>query len=248
MRSNAFSEARKSLFIFALILIGCILFYLVASMFTSMGYKAYHTSSTPYDNSKYITIVVDPGHGGEDPGAFSDLNLLEKDINLDIASKLNDYLVSFGYNSILTRTEDKLLYSDNVKGTKKRQDLENRVEIANKINADCFISIHMNKYPAEYCRGLQTFYSNNSDASAILAEYIQKSSTVLQTYNNRKIKDGTDTIFVLENLKIPAVLIECGFLSNNYEATEFSNEEYRSKMAFSIFCGISNFWEMQNET
>ncbi len=248
MRSNAFSEARKSLLVFALILIGCIVFYLVASMFTSMGYKAYHTSTIPYNNSKRITVVIDPGHGGEDPGAFVNLNLLEKDINLDIATKLNDYLISFGYNSILTRTDDRLLYSENVKGTKKRQDLEKRVEIANNNQADCFISIHMNKYPAEYCRGLQTFYSGNCDASAILAESIQNNSTNLQTYNNRKIKDGTNTIFVLENLNIPAVLIECGFLSNNYESAEFSNEKYRNKMAFSIFCGISTYWEMQNET
>jgi len=248
MRSNAFREARVSLYILLIIFSCCIVFFLVASMFTSMGYKAYHSGNFGYEDKDNTspTIIIDAGHGGEDPGASSENGLLEKDVNLDISLLLYSYLTDCGYNVVLTRTDDVLLY-DNTQNSKKKQDLENRVKIAQNYDNCCFISIHMNKYPAEYCKGLQTFYSSNNTNSKNLAESIQDSSKLLQTYNKRKVKDGTNTIFVLENIKSPAVLIECGFLSNSEESVMFKKEEYKMQIAFSIYCGITRHLETNYE-
>ncbi len=245
MRSNTFKEARTSIYIFAIIIACCILFYLVASMFTSMGYKDYH-ASVNNEQLNNFTVIIDPGHGGKDPGA-SENGIIEKDFNLELSLLLAENLRDCGYSVVLTREEDVLLYDESVSGSKKKQDLKNRVDIANKYENSCFISIHVNKFPAEYCKGLQTFYSANNDNSRIFAEKVQSNVKLLQIDNDRRIKDGTKTIYVLENLKMPAILVECGFLSNAEEANLLSNAEYKAQLAFSIYCGISTYLECINE-
>ena len=101
----------------------------------------------------------------------------------------------------------------------------------------------MNKFPSEVCKGLQVFYSENNQLGKELAQSLQLNAGILQTYNNRKIKNGTDTIYLLENLEIPAVLIECGFLSNLEEARNLNKTEYKTALSFSIYCGIADFLE-----
>ena len=240
MRSSAFREIRISLYVLALILCCCILFYLFASMFTAIGYKGFEKARNANAETEEtsVTIIIDPGHGGEDPGA-TEKDLIEKTLNLDVALKLSDFLAFGGYNTVLTRNEDILLYDSEADGTKKQQDLSNRVRIAKEYQHAYFVSIHMNKFPVEYCKGLQTFYSDNNEKSKLLAESVQQSAQLLQTDNKRVIKNGTDNIYVLENLDIPAILIECGFISNTNEASLLSKDEYKSALAFSIYCGIA---------
>ncbi len=249
---NSYKEAKISLYIIGAIMFVVIIFYFVASMFTSMGYKglreARDANADQFSNYKNVIIVVDAGHGGEDPGATAN-GLVEKDLNLDIANRLNQMLLSFGYDTLLTRSEDVLLYNPNEEGRKKYHDLRNREAIAENCENALFVSIHMNKFPLEACKGLQTFYSDNNTESIKIAQSIQENAKLLQNYNNREVKCGNDTIYLMKNLDMPAVLIECGFISNTEEASLLSDSKYRDALVFSIYCGLSEYLEeVENET
>lgn len=248
MNSNSFKEAKISLYILSAIIVISLVFYFVASMFTSMGYDGREKAkdaNAVVEKKEGVVIVIDAGHGGEDPGAISD-ELLEKDLNLDVALELDRLLTSFGYNTVLTRTEDVLLYRSGEESKKKLYDLKNRADIAESYEDSVFVSIHMNKFPLSYCKGLQTFYSENNELSKVLADSIQENARILQTDNDRTVKSGNDTIYLLNTLDMPAILIECGFLSNEEEADLLSDEQYRKALAFSIYCGLAEVLEENN--
>jgi len=144
------------------------------------------------------------------------------------------------FQVIMTRDSDIMLATDGVT-RRKASDLANRVKIANNNSNAVFVSIHMNKFPQERYKGLQVFYSPNNLDSANLADLIRTNNKeFLQPENNREIKRGRD-IFVLENIKNCAVLIECGFLSNREEAALLASEEYQKKLARIIFASIAEF-------
>lgn len=244
MRFNIYKEARISLLVLSIVISICLLFYLFASMFTSMGYNGLKTSAVieKVNASSKPIIIIDAGHGGEDPGAVSN-NLVEKDLNLEIAILLNEILNSNGYQTKLTRIDDRLLYNDGEEGRKKYYDLRNREIIANSYDDAIFVSIHMNKFPASYCKGLQAFYSNDNQSGRLLAECIQSNAKRIQTDNKRVVADGKETIYLLEKLKMPAALVECGFISNEAEAQLFTDSDYKIALAMSIYCGIADFLE-----
>lgn len=244
MQDNVFKEAKISLYILSAVLACAAMFYFIASMFTNMGYEGYKKAKKAnYDIEKdAVTIIIDAGHGGEDPGAVAN-GLIEKELNLKIAKRLQAILSSNGYQTVMTRTEDNLLYNQGEEDHKKYYDLRNREAIAEGYENSVFVSIHLNKFPAEYCKGLQAFYSENNEESLTLSETIQSYAKILQTDNKRNVKNGTDTIYLLENLDMPAVLIECGFLSNYNEAQLLKNDEYINALAMSIYCGIADYLE-----
>ncbi len=244
MRSNVFREGKISISIFSALLIGMILFFLISTMFVSMGYKNFEKDKAANANVSFVnsTVIIDPGHGGVDPGASAN-GLLEKDLNLDISLLLSNYLTSFGYDCVLTRSDDVLLFDSNINESRKKQDLYNRVHLAESYNNAYFVSIHMNKFPQTDCKGFQAFYSNNNKSSKALAESLQSNILPLQPQNHRAVKNGTDSIYVLEHLKMPAVLIECGFLSNYEEAELLKTDDYKMALALSIYCGIAEYLE-----
>ena len=244
MRFNIYREARLSLIILSLILTICVIFCLVASMFTSMGYKGLMTSTNMDKTLSHSmpVIIIDAGHGGEDPGAVAN-GLVEKYLNLEIAKMINEMLKANGYKTHLTRVDDRLLYNIGEENRKKHFDIRNRIKIASEFNEAVFVSVHMNKFPAEYCKGLQTFYNNENESGKLLAELIQKNVRKLQTDNHRVIADGKESIYLLEKLEIPATLIECGFLSNSEEANLLNNDNYKLSLTMSIYCGIADFME-----
>ncbi len=184
-------------------------------------------------------IVLDPGHGGEDGGA-SGSGLVEKDLNLKIACILRDYLKGAGFSVVMTREDDRLLCEpDTPKGHRKQGDLSKRLSISESYSEALLVSIHMNSYPGVPCSGLQVWYSGNHSASAEIAQSVQGSvKTLLQPTNNRKIKMATSGIYLLRNSQNPAILIECGFLSNPAECEKLANEGYLQDMALAIFAGI----------
>jgi len=191
------------------------------------------------------TIVIDPGHGGIDAGA-TDNNISEKNINLSISKELKYYLEDNGYKVILTRTEDKTTADPNrPKGmSQKKSDLEERIKTSNK--GDIFISIHLNKFEIEKYKGAQVFYADD-EKSKILGETIQESLLQLDKTNNRKAKNAKSSIYVLKKSKTPAVLIECGFLSNKTEAELLKTHEYQKEIAKAIYNGIKNHIEKEAE-
>ena len=196
--------------------------------------------------SAKATVIIDAGHGGEDVGAIGSDGIYEKDLNMQVTQKLGDYLSAAGYNVIYTRTEDRLLYTEeqNVKGMRKIYDLKNRIAIANAYSDAIFISIHMNYYGSPSCTGLQVYHSASAESKA-LAQSVQSTvKNTLQPGNKRTVKDGAG-IYVLENCIHPAVLIECGFISNPEECKKLSEKEYQKELCFSILCGIIEYEKNQ---
>ena len=188
-------------------------------------------------------IVIDAGHGGEDPGAIGMNGVYEKDINLEIAMTLGEELKNRGYTIIYTRTEDKMLYipEENIKGMRKISDLKNRCKITAEYDNCIVISIHMNSYGASKYSGLQVYYQDGNSESQALANKIQNAvRKELQPDNHRQIKNGSD-LYLLENANGTAVLIECGFLSNEKECKKLSQKEYQKELSFSIICGIIDY-------
>ncbi len=182
------------------------------------------------------TVVLDAGHGGEDGGA-SGSGIYEKNLNLAIAMDVGAYLENSGIHVIYTRTEDILLYDRNVdfKGRKKVLDLAARLKVARECESAVFVSIHMNAFPQKQYKGLQVYYSPNHALSKTIATSIQENTRNFLDHSNlRKIKEAGSSIYLLDRLEKPAVLIECGFLSNDEEAAKLATEEYQQQLALVI--------------
>lgn len=202
-----------------------------------------HEKEEAADAKILPTIVLDAGHGGEDGGTVGDGNILEKDLNLAVTLRLSELLREAGYSVVLTRESDTLLYDRTIdyKGRKKALDLAARRKIAEETPNSIFVSIHMNSYPDSRYHGLQVWYSPNHPASKQIADTIQKTAKeLLQPENNRQTKAATSAIYLLHNLQIPAVLIECGFLSNPEEAQKLANPEYQQSLAMTLLSALEN--------
>lgn len=192
---------------------------------------------------RILTVVVDAGHGGMDGGAVSDDGVLEKDLNLAVAGKLAALLRTGGVRVVMTRNDDRLL-ADPSSAHKKRDDLATRVEIAEAQENAIFVSIHMNKFPVEKYHGLQVWYSRGDKRSAEFADAVQKkTAAVLQPQNTREIKAADSSIYVLDHLDIPAILVECGFLSNAEETRLLCEESYQNKLAAVLYAAIIDYWK-----
>lgn len=192
-----------------------------------------------------IRIVIDCGHGGEDGGAVSDSGTLEKDINLKIGLTLEKMFIQSGFDVLMIRKTDKSIYDDSAQTLreKKVSDIHNRSDICNGSPKNVYISIHQNKFEESKYSGAQVFYSVNKTESKILAEHIRGAiKGLLQNNNERQCKEATKDIYILCNAQVPAVLVECGFLSNPREDHLLNTEEYRNQLAFAIYCGFLDFY------
>ena len=197
-------------------------------------------------------VVIDAGHGGEDGGASSAAGVLEKELNLSVSLALRDLFEAAGIPVVMTRTEDILLYDRNVnfQGRKKALDLAARRLVAEKTAAEVaengggtclFISIHMNAFPQPQYSGMQVWYGAGHPLSAEVAESIQVASAAIMPENHRRIKEAGSNIYLLDRIQTPAVLVECGFLSNPAEAERLSKEAYRYAVASVIFGAIAPY-------
>ena len=201
------------------------------------------TSSDNIVLNELPIIIIDAGHGGEDGGAVANDGTVEKDLNLDIALKLNDIMSVMGYKTHLIRTTDTAIhsYGDTIR-QRKISDIKNRFAIMNKYDDCIYVSIHQNKFNDTGVHGAQTFYSPNNNESRVLADFIQKSiSSQLQKENRRVIKKSGTDIYLLYNATKPTVMVECGFVSNDNELKKLKDNDYQNKMAISIALGIINY-------
>lgn len=193
------------------------------------------------------TIVIDAGHGGEDGGAVASDGTLEKDLNLEIARVLGLICELNGNEVRQTRTTDTLLYDhygdlDNYKGQKKIYDLKNRLKIASEYESPLYVGIHMNNFSMPQYSGMQIYYSANNEQGINIAKLIRDTNKLyLQKDNNRQIKRATSSIYVLDKALCPAVLIECGFMSNERELELLKSSEHQTNLALVIFASITNF-------
>ncbi len=192
------------------------------------------------------TVIVDAGHGGEDPGkvsGFSGVN--EKDLNLSIAKLLAAQLEEAGYRVIMTREEDKLVYKEGTTDItdKRRQDLTRRKEIMDNSGADIVVSIHLNDFSQSKYYGAQVFYPPNSEKSKLLAINVQKAlRDDVDPSNKREALVKSTPIVILRNLKTPTIVVECGFLSNQQEEQKLRSDNYQLRVARAIKAGIDQFY------
>ena len=214
--------------------------------FIGMGYSTSKNDSeiVAFSDSSLPTIVIDAGHGGEDGGASLYGGAPEKELNLYISNDLRDMLTVLGFNVVMTRTDDTLLYDKNADyhGHKKSMDLANRLKIARETENGLLISIHMNAFPETKYSGLQVYYSKNDASSQRLALLVQElNRSLISPENERKIKPAGSNIYLLDRFEGTAILIECGFLSNDSERALLNTAEYRQKLAAVFLSAIMKF-------
>ena len=238
-----------ALLLIALTLLLCAVAYLLGGSPLGRPRSAVYTDAPADGRNPPITVVViDAGHGGEDGGASSASEVVEKNVNLSVAFALRDLFEAAGIPVVMTRTEDILLYDRgvNFQGRKKVLDLAARQLIAEKTaqaaseegGASLFISIHMNAFPAPRYSGMQVWYGVGDPLSREVADAIQTASLTLMPNNRRKTKAAGSNIYLLDRIKTPAVLVECGFLSNPEEADKLATEAYQRALAAVIFAGV----------
>lgn len=193
------------------------------------------------ENSKAKTgevcVVIDAGHGGDDPGKIGVNKAKEKEINLKIAKKVKELLEKEKIKVVMTRTDDGGLYQQN-SSNKKVEDMRKRCEIISKAKPVFTVSIHQNSYPQESVKGAQVFYYGQSQQGEKLAKTLQQVLIEqLDPQNHRQAK-ANESYFMLKKTESPTVIVECGFLSNYEEAQLLVTEEYQQKVAQAVAAGI----------
>lgn len=182
-------------------------------------------------------IVIDAGHGGDDPGKIGINGALEKDLNLEIARKVESLLRLEGIETVLTRTGSEGLYDAGAEN-KKVQDMKRRIEKIEEASPMLTVSIHQNSYPEEYVKGAQVFYYKDSKESENAAKLMQESlKQRLDPQNHREAKANA-SYFLLKKTSSPIIIVECGFLSNQEEAKKLSDPAYQEQVAWAVFMGI----------
>jgi N-acetylmuramoyl-L-alanine amidase len=223
------------------------LFFLVSIALFSINLIRDEAAPATNGLSTQKTILIDPGHGGEDPGAVSDYSgIKEKDINLNIALKVKEILQKQDFKVLMSREEDKLEYNPDTRNIlqKRKEDLTRRKKMMDEAGASIVVSIHLNKFPQTKYYGSQTFYPPKSPDSQKLASCIQKSLKAnVDSTNTREALEKKEPIIILKDYKTTTAIVECGFLSNPDEEKKLGTVEYQEKLADAICEGIKNYFK-----
>lgn len=187
-------------------------------------------------------FVLDAGHGGADGGAVSTSGVYESDINLDVALRLRDVFVLLGCDVVMTRDDEASLADDATASLRQQKvsDTQNRVRLINSVEQGCLISIHQNSLPGHpSVHGAQVFYSA-TDGSGELAEEVQQAlNSVINVDNSKNIKPISSDVYLMNHVTCPAVLVECGFLSNSTETERLQDPGYQTLLAVTIGCSVT---------
>ena len=181
-----------------------------------------------------------PGHGGDDPGKVGINGALEKDVNLEIALLVKQFLEAQDIKVVLTREDGDGLY-DSGASNKKVQDMKRRIALIDETSPDVTVSIHQNSYPEEYVHGAQVFYYTGSVVGKELAETIQKQLVEKVDKENKRQVKANDSYYLLKKTSVPIVIVECGFLSNKEEAQKLCTRQYQEKIAWAVHMGIVQY-------
>lgn len=184
--------------------------------------------------TKETVVVIDSGHGGDDPGKIGINNALEKDINLQIAKKVRNLLEKQKIKVVMTRENEESLKSSKV------EDLKARVNLLNETKPVLAVSIHQNSYPEESVHGAQVFYFTHSTEGERAAKVLQNALLEIDPENHRQAK-ANDTYYMLKKTEAPTVIVECGFLSNQKEAEQLCDNAYQKQVAQAIAKGITDY-------
>lgn len=201
------------------------------------GYRYQKAVSAAAPACQTPVYVVDPGHGGEDGGAVSVSGKTESGVNLEIARRLDALLVFWGQKTCMTRDGDYAIY-DSAAGTileKKVSDLKNRAAMVNRMENPILLSIHQNQFSQGKYHGAQVFYGRHPDSQALAQAVQEQLRSALDPGNHRKIKPA-EKVYLMDAVECPAILIECGFLSNREEEQKLLSSGYQTKVSMAI-CG-----------
>lgn len=205
------------------------------------------TLSVTTSSGNRRTVIIDPGHGGEDGGATSCTGVLESEFNLNIALRLNDMMHLLGMRTIMIRNTDRSVY---IRGEtiaqKKVSDLQERVRIINETDNALVISIHQNTFPDGRYWGAQVFYPNTSGSKELAALMQNQLQSSLMPLNNRKSKLSSG-VYLMEHIQCVGLLIECGFLSNPEEEAKLRDGNYQKALCAVIGSVCSQYISQQNE-
>ena len=214
--------------------------FYVGRLGAQMHQMHHQTTAAVSQEAKVRKVVVDAGHGGFDSGKVGINGALEKDINLEIARKVQQKLEQAGIATIMTRKTDQGLY-DEGEENKKQQDMKRRCSVINESEADLAVSIHQNSYTQESICGPQVFYYETSVKGRNLAEILQETLNQNLEIVRPRAGKANDTYYLLRKTEIPTVIVECGFLSNTEEAEKLMKEVYQEKIAQAICEGVQEF-------
>ena len=189
-----------------------------------------------------LTVVLDAGHGGTDPGKIGVNGEKEKELNLEITMLLKEKLEKQGIQVVLTRDSDGGLY-DEQSNNKKVQDLQGGGELIHKTSPRCAVSIHQNSYTTPEVKGAQVFYYTNSAEGKKLAEGLQTALVEGVDPENHREAKGNTSYYLLKKTDVPLAIVECGFLSNPEEAGLLATKEYQEKVAEAVCTGILKYLE-----
>ena len=217
----------------------CLVMAIIIALASMITLSIITTSSSPKPE---YTIVIDAGHGGRDGGTVGKTTgISESELNLQYAYCLKNLCEEFGISVILTRKDMNGLYDENA-SNKKKSEMEKRKNIINNSGADLMISLHMNAFPLSSSEGAQVFYAKGSESGFNLAKSVQES--ICQSFENARDYVSVGDYFVLNYSSIPAVLVECGFLSNPSEERNLQDEEYRERFCYCLLIGILSYFKM----
>lgn len=217
-------------------LMGCLL--LISMVIVGKEAAEYVTGRNV--QARQSCVVIDAGHGGEDPGKIGINGTAEKDVNLRIALLVKEYLEKNDVKVVMTREDGEGL-NDAGASNKKVQDMKRRIELIEKTAPVVAVSIHQNSYPEEYVHGAQVFYYSGSKEGQKLAERIQTQLVKKADPDNKRQIKANDSYYLLKKTGTPIVIVECGFLSNREEAERLCNSDYQEKIAWAIHMGILQY-------
>lgn len=226
---------KKILYIIPVLLIALLVYYFNPK-------KAVPTFYLPITDK---IIALDAGHGGFDPGAIGKNGKNEDDINLQIVLKLRRLIEQGGGVVILTREIDTGLNTEKSKTYRQRknEDLRNRRILINESEPDIFVSVHLNSFPQSQYYGAQTFYKKGCEKSKLLSKILQDELKNVLDKNNERRPQPRDSVYIIRETKSPAVLVECGFLSNSKEEKLLNDSKYQEKIAWSIYIGLIKYFK-----
>lgn len=232
-------ERKKLELLMSVVLIFC------ACILAERGWERVMSSQVQAEEKKW-TVVIDAGHGGNDPGKIGVDDSLEKDLNLIIAKKVQKLLEQQDVKVVMTRETDAGLYEEQT-SNKKVQDMKNRCTLINDTQPDCVVSIHQNSYHEEYVTGAQVFYYGTSQEGQRLAETLQKKLVAYVDPENHRQAKANESYYLLKKTEVPIVIVECGFLSNWEEAKKLQEDNYQNQIAWEVSMGILSYLEEGEE-
>lgn len=213
--------------------------FLLAAMYFLAKEAAMYTMLQQSEEKK--VVVIDVGHGGNDPGKVGVNQILEKDINLKIALKLEKFLQQSDLAVILTRREDAGLYDEDA-SNKKAQDMKRRIALIEEADADLVVSIHQNSYRDPDVCGPQCFFYRDSEEGQRIALILQEQLNEGMGVKRPREAKANDSYYMLKKCTVPTVIAECGFLSNTEEAMKLNDETYQEKLAWNLYLGILKYF------